>query len=368
MNNNEELIRINLQLFAEEEKTEEATPHKKQQVRKKGQVARSSDLNAALIILSMVLTIYWIRGYYGDKLKGFIIQILSQEMIKELTHGQLVYLIKLFMTTYFEILAPIFVVAVAIGLSANLLQVGFMFAPEAIKPKLSNLNPVEGLKRIFSKKALVEMVKAILKVAIVGLTVYMIVKSAFHEMLFMVDMGISGITSLVSNVIFKVAVGASVIFIMVAVLDTIYQKWEFKQRIKMSKYEVKQEYRQTEGDPLIKSKVKEKQRKLAMSRMMSQVPEATVVITNPTHLAIAIKYEDGLTEAPVVLAKGAGYIAQKIISIAVEKNIPVIENKSLAWTLFETVEIGQEIPVELYQAVAEILAALYRLKHKGRVL
>ncbi len=368
MSLDERLKNINLQLFAEEEKTEEATPKKKQETRKKGQVAKSTDLNAALTIFILVLTLFWIRGYYGEKIKGFIVHIYAEELTKELTHGQLTYILKIFMTTFFETVAPVFVIAVIIGISANMAQVGFKITPESIKPKLSHLNPIEGFKRIFSKKALVEMTKAILKVMIVGFAVFIIVSNHFDNMLFMVDMGMEGISDLIANVLFQVAIGAALVFIVVAILDITYQKWEFKQRIKMTKHEVKQEYKQTEGDPLIKSKVREKQRKMAMSRMMTQVPEATVVVTNPTHLAIALKYEDGVTDAPVVLAKGAGYVALRIIELAKESGIPVIENKPAAWSLYETVEIGQEIPFELYQLVAEILAALYRLKNKGRVL
>lgn len=368
MNYNERLKLINLQLFAEEEKTEEATPHKKQETRKKGQVAKSTDLNAALGIFALVLTLFWIRGYYGEKLSSFAVHIYSKELIKDLSHEHLTYILKLSMNIFFETVAPIFVIAVIIGISSNMMQVGFKITPEAIKPQLSHLNPIEGFKRIFSKKALVEMAKAIIKVIAVGIAVFLIVKSDFDKMLFMADMGMEGINYLIANVLFKVAIVAALVFIFVAILDIVYQKWEFKQRIKMTKHEVKQEYKQTEGDPLIKSKVREKQRKMAMSRMMAQVPEATVVVTNPTHLAIALKYEDGVTDAPLVLAKGAGYVALKIIDLARENSVPVIENKPAAWSLYETVEIGQEIPFELYQLVAEILAAVYRLKNKRRVL
>ncbi|KUO52525.1 MAG: hypothetical protein APF76_05695 [Desulfitibacter sp. BRH_c19] len=368
MSLDERLKSINLQLFAEEEKTEEATPKKKQETRKKGQVAKSTDLNAALTIFILVITLFWIRGYYGEKITGFIVHIYTEELTKELTHGQLIYIIRIFMTTFFETVAPVLIITVIIGISANMLQVGFKVTPESIQPKLSHLNPIEGFKRIVSKKALVEMAKAILKVMIVSITVFLIVRSNFDKMLFMVDMGLEGISNLIANVLFQVAIGAALVFFIVAILDITYQKWEFKERIKMTKHEVKQEYKQSEGDPLIKSKIKEKQRKMAMSRMMTQVPEATVVVTNPTHLAIALKYEDGVTDAPLVIAKGAGYVALKIIELAKENGIPVIENKPAAWGLYEAVEIGQEIPFELYQIVAEILAALYRLKNKGRVL
>jgi flagellar biosynthetic protein FlhB len=242
------------------------------------------------------------------------------------------------------------------------LQIGFLFSPEAIKPKASNINPIEGFKKMFSKKALVEMCKALFKIVIVGLVVFNIIKSKFENLFFLPDMDINAIVAYLGKLIFQIALGAGLIFIIIAVLDLCFQKWEFKQNLKMSKYEVKQEMKQTEGDPQIKSKLKEKQRQLAMGRMMESVPEATVVVTNPTHFAVALKYEDGM-EAPEVLAKGADYIAKKIKEKAEENNIPIVENKNIARMLYKNVEIGEHIPVELYQAVAEILAALYNMKN-----
>ena len=360
---------INLQLFAEsdEEKTEEATPHKKQQSRKKGQVAKSTDFNAAFGVLVLVVALFWLQGYMGERIRGFLGHILSQELTQVLTQGQVIYLFRMSLLALLEILAPVFVIAMIVGIATNMAQVGFKITPEAMEPKLEKLNPIEGFKRIFSKKALVELAKAMIKIVVVGAAVFFVVRHYFDRMLFMSDMGISGIVEMMAMVLFMTALIAAIIFILVAILDLIYQRWEFRQQIKMTKHELKQEFKQTEGDPLIKAEIRRQQRKMAMSRMMAQVPEATVVVTNPTHLAIALKYDDGLTDAPVVLAKGAGHVALKIIEMAEEKGIPVIENKPAAWSLYETVEIGQEIPFELYQIIAEILAAVYRLKNKRGV-
>ncbi|MBZ4686953.1 MAG: flagellar biosynthetic protein FlhB [Clostridiales bacterium] len=360
------LRKINLQLFAgSEEKTEEATPHRRQETRKKGQVAKSSDLNAAIVIMAMIIFIYWTRGYFSQNIIGFMQHILAAELTVPLSDDQLIRLYRMSVTTLFTLMGPIFIVAIVFGLAANFLQVGFLFAPEAIKPKASNLNPIEGFKKMFSKKALVEFGKALFKITIVGLVVFNLVKNRFQRLFFLPDMGVSEIASYLGKLIFQISLGAGLIFFIIAVLDFVYQKWEFRQNLKMSKYEVKQEMKQTEGDPQIKAKIKEKQRQMAQVRMMESVPEATVVVTNPTHLAVALKYEDEM-EAPKVVAKGAEFIAQKIKEKAQEHDIPIIENKPVARALYDTVEIDENIPVELYQAVAEILAAVYQMDKRGK--
>ncbi len=357
-----EKYRINLQLFASsEEKTEEATPHRKQEARKKGQVARSSDLNGAVVIMAMILFLYFTRGYFYDNLMVFIQHIFSEELLVSFDDAQLLRLYKLILNSYLRLMLPVFAIAVVSGLLVNFLQIGFMFSPEAIKPKASNINPIEGFKKMFSKKSLVEMCKALFKIVIVGLVVFNIIKTRFQKLFFLPDMDISAIVAYIGQLVFQIALGACLIFIIIAMLDFIFQKWEHKENLKMSKYEVKQEMKQTEGDPQLKSKLKEKQRQMAMGRMMESVPEATVVVTNPTHFAIALKYEDGM-EAPTVLAKGADYLAKKIKEKAEENKVPIVENKNIARTLYKNVEIGEHIPVELYQAVAEILAALYKIK------
>lgn len=365
----ESLNCLDLQLFAEgssEEKTEEATPHRKQEARKKGQVSRSSDLNAAIGMMAMILFLYLIRGHLGSNLTGYIKHIFSAEMILPLDGEQLFRVYSLTIDTFFHLMGPIFLIAIIFGLTTNFLQVGFLFAPEAVKPKVSNINPVEGLKRMFSKKALVEFGKVTLKITVVGLVVFTLVKKNFQQLFFITDTSIPAIVAFLANIIFKICAGAALIFILIAILDLLYQKWEFRQKLKMSKYEVKQEMKQTEGDPLIKSKIKEKQRAISMRRMMQSVPEATVVVTNPTHLAVALKYDEEVMEAPQVVAKGTGYLAEKIKNKAYEHDVPVMENKEVARALYASVEVGDYIPIELYQAVAEIIAHIYRIKEKMR--
>ncbi|MGI6452787.1 MAG: flagellar biosynthesis protein FlhB [Syntrophomonadaceae bacterium] len=349
---------------ATEEKTEEATPHRKQEARKRGQVARSTDLNAGIVILAAVVFLYLARHYMHVNLLNIFGFILGDQMIRGLNVNDVFDLYNIVLSCFLQVMAPIFILSMAIGLLANFFQVGFLFAPEAIKPKIEHLNPVEGLKRMFSKKALVNCVKTLLKIGIVSLVIYALIANRFDNMLLLPNMGIFEIVDYLEKLLFQICMGAGIILVVLAVLDFAYQKWEFKQNLKMSRYEIKHEMKQTEGDPLIKSRLREKQRLLSMRRMMQSVPEATVVITNPTHLAVALKYEEQMV-APQVVAKGANYLAEKIKAKAKEHQVPVVEDKHLARALYSQVEVGEPVPVELYKAVAEIIAAIYLLRRQG---
>jgi flagellar biosynthetic protein FlhB len=353
--------RFNLQLFAEE-RTEEATPHRREETRRKGQVARSTDLNAAVgmaaLFLFLLLAWPWGLQQVGQVKIWFFEGMLGNPY----TMGDLYYIFITVTQVFLQLMAPIFLVALTAGMAVNFAQVGFLISFEPVKFKLSHLNPIEGLKRIFSKRALVEFVKVVSKVLIVGLVTFLIVTSGFPKLLFLSGMGLHEGAKIVAALVFNVVLGAVGIFFLIAVLDLLYQRWEFRERIKMSKQEVKEEYKQMEGDPLLKAKIKEKQRLLAAKRMIASVPEATVVITNPVHLAVALKYVEKEMAAPVVVAKGAGDIALRIAEVARSHQVPVVENKPVAQFLYKNVEIDQEIPQELYQVVAEILAMLYKIK------
>lgn len=357
------LFPIDLQLFAEE-KTEEATPHRRQEARKKGQVAKSTDLNAALVLLVSMVMIYVLRSYFLRNTEGFTKLILGHWLAQPLSSENLWHLITELVATYFRLMGPVFVVAVLIGIGANMAQVGLKVSPESIKPKLSHLNPIQGLKRMFSRRALVELVKSLLKIIIVGFIGFKIVAGGFDILLFLVDMSVWESVEVVAKLTFKVGMGVIAAFLAIAVLDYVFQRKEFEKGIRMSKQEVKEEFKQMEGDPLLKAKLREKQRQLAIHRMMHSIPEATVIVTNPTHLAVALKYDLESDNAPLVLAKGAGVIAERIKEKAREHDIPIIEDKPVAQFIYKNVEIGQEIPPELYQSVAEILAMLYRMRGK----
>jgi len=349
---------------ATEEKTEPATPHRKQESRKKGQVARSTDLNAAVVVLAIIVALHSLSGYVGENLAAYVRHILSGEMGTALSSEQFFNVFKLTLNLYLRIMAPIFVVAVIFGLLVNFMQVGMVVAFEGIKPKLSNINPIEGFKRIFSRKALFEFAKILLKVFVIGLVAYSVVSKAFDQILVLVDANLVSSLAFLNTLAFRVGVAATGTFLVIAVADLFYQKWKFNQSLKMSKYEIKKEIKQTEGDPLIKAKLREKQRMMSMRRMMQSIPEATVVVTNPTHLAVALKYDEDEMDAPQIVAKGAGYTAEKIKEKAAEHNIPIVEDKPLARSLYSSSEIGDFVPVELYQAVAGVIAAIYALKNK----
>ncbi len=356
--------RFNLQLFANgEEKTEEPTPKRREDVRRKGQAARSADLNAAVGLLAVIVFLFFMRENFVLNLENFLAFIFRESAAFAVNMHNLEHLALLSVSFFLKFMAPVFLISLAAGLLINFAQVGFMFSLETLKPKLEKINPLEGFKRMFSKKALMELGKSLIKIFLVGAVSYYLVKLNFLDLLFIIDMPLEQGFMKVLLLLFIVSMGAIVVFIPVAIGDYIFQRYEFRQQLKMTRHEVKEEGRQTEGDPQIKAKLREKRRQMAMQRMMASVPEATVVVTNPVKIAVALDYDYSQenTEAPRVVAKGAGDIAERIKKVAKENEVPVIENKPVAQFLYKNVDIGEEIPSELYQAVAEILALLYRM-------
>jgi flagellar biosynthetic protein FlhB len=280
---------------------------------------------------------------------------------RQLTAGNMNALTLTAFGDFFILTGPIFLAALVAGLLVNYLQVGFLFTTEPLIPQFNRLNPVEGFKKIVSKRALFELVKSLLKISLVGGVAYLFVRSNLERLLLTLYQNTNGVWDTIRSLTLSLSMRIAVVFLVLSVLDYIYQLYEHNQNLKMSKQELKEEHKQMEGDPQIKARLREQQRKLAMHRMMEDVPKATVVITNPTHLAVALRYQDGQDEAPVLVAKGAALMAQRIRETAELHKIPLVENKPVARMLFDQVEIGQEIPVDLYQAVAEILALVYKL-------
>jgi len=258
---------------------------------------------------------------------------------------------------------PVMFAILIIGLGINFFQVGLNFSTEAIEVKLDKLNPINGFGRIFSKRSLVELAKSVLKIVIIGFFLYNYLKDEILTMpqFIYYDLG----TSLqeIAKILFAMVFQVIAVILILAIIDFAYQKWQTTQDLKMTKQEVKDELKQSEGDPQIKGKIRQKQRQMAMARMMQEVPKADVIVTNPTHYAVALQYHKGMV-APVVVAKGQDLVAQRIKGIAKENHVPIVENKPLARALFSSVEIGDAVPTELYQAVAEVLAYVYRLKHR----
>ncbi len=357
---------FDLQLFADEgntgEKTEKATPRRVEEARKKGQVFKSSDLNSAVILMVGLVTIYVTLPYMIDCLKSFTRLCLLDRSLYDFSHEYLQVLFVEVILTLAKCMFPI-MAATSIGaLLISYIQVGFIFSGEAFTPKLERLNPAEGAKKIFSKRALVELLKALMKVIITGYIVYTVGAKYYLSFARLVDMELAPSIMFLAQVVFEMGLKVGAVFVIVGVIDYLYQKYEYDKSLKMSKYDIKQEYKQTEGDPQLKSRQRQIQREIAMKRMMAEVPKADVVITNPTHFAVALKYEAETMPAPVVTAKGQDFIALRIKELAVENGVAIVENPPLARTLYTVSKIGDMIPEEMFQAVAEVLAFVYKQK------
>ena len=355
---------FDLQRFAGGEKTEEPTAKKRADARKKGQVGRSQELNTAFVLLvgffSLKLlwdSIYLSIATYTTYVFSNLNQTVDTENILRIFIGIVLVLAK----TAF----PIMVFIMIIGLAINFFQVGLNFNTESIEFKLDKLNPINGFGRIFSKRSLVELVKSIFKIIVIGFFLYRFIHEQILAMPQFMFFDLTTSLALVAEIIFQMAFIVIGVIMIMAFMDYGYQKWQTTQDLKMSKQEVKDEMKQTEGDPQIKGKIRQKQRQMAMARMMKEVPKADVIITNPTHYAVALSYEQGMV-APTVIAKGQDLVAQRIKEIGREARVPIIENKPLARTLYAAVQVGDSVPQELYQAVAEVLAYVYRLRHARR--
>ena len=345
-----------------QEKTEKATPRRRAEARKKGDILRSTEVNSAIVLITGMMAL---RIFGNDvfskliyKMKWVFIRVSAMELTPENTPD----LVLAGITFFGSMIAPIVLVIMIAGLGANLVQGGLVFAGESVKPKFNRISPAKGLKRIFSMRSLVELAKGLMKVLIVGTIGYLTLKSELNVYPFLMDKDVSQIVAFVGTMSFKLAIRVSLVLLILAVFDYFYQKIEFEKKLRMTKQEVKEEFKRTEGDPLIKSRIRSIQMKQARQRMLNEVPEADVVVTNPVHLAVALKYDVKKMAAPILVARGARLLAEKIKEIAIEHGVPVVENKMLARMLYRTTEVGSAIPLELYKAVAEILAYVYRLK------
>ncbi len=348
-----------------EGKTEKATPRRRQEVRKKGQVARSMEVNSALIILAVFIALRMLGQGVFESLDNLMRFFLSSTVPIEVNE-KVVSTLFLNLAIYFlKMVLPIALIALAIGVTASIAQIGFLFTPKPLAPDLKKLNPVSGASRLFSPKALVELLKSAIKISIVGYLAYSIISNHYADLIQTINMDIWGMLSTLGSIVYEIGIKTGIVLLLIAAFDYAYQRYVFEKSIKMTKQEIKEEYKMSEGDPQIKSKIKRKQIEIGMKRMMQAVPTADVVITNPTRLAIALKYDPDSMSAPKVVAKGQRLMAERIRDIAKEYNIPVVEDKMLAQSLFKSAEVGQEIPFSLYKAVAEILAYVYQINKRG---
>ncbi|WP_455057906.1 flagellar biosynthesis protein FlhB [Jutongia sp.] len=365
-------LSYDLQLFAKEgqdgEKTEEPTAKKLEDARKKGQVMRSTEVVTAATLLAFFFMLKIFVGFIGNRFMesfhqtiGFIGDYTSEPFTLNTART-------IIRGCFWDIIVaafPIMIVGFVVTIVAIVFQVKWKVTAEPLKPKFDKFNPVTGMKRLFSKDKIMDLLKSIAKVVILAYVVYSYLKDQWPLIYKMYSYTLPQAIAVIGDTVINVGIRISALFAVIAMFDLFYQKWKYHQDMMMSKQEVKDEYKNSEGDPKVKSQQKQRMQQASQRRMMQDLPNADVVITNPTHLAVAIKYDKDTDEAPVVVAKGADYLAQKIKDRARENTIEIIENKPLARMLYHNVEIGAEIPPELYQMVAEVLAYVYSLT--GRV-
>ncbi|MDR3092211.1 MAG: flagellar biosynthesis protein FlhB [Clostridiales bacterium] len=364
-------LRYNLAFFADdpggEEKTEQPTQRKRDKARGEGQVLKSQEVGTAFLFLTVffALKIFgsWIYERVAALFQHNIVRVaeFQDDFQDDFIHKYLIYM---FGQTIL-IAAPLLAVALVAGVAVNVRQAGWHPTTKPLQPKLSKLNPVSGFKRMFSLGKALEIPKSLAKIGIIGSAIYAMLKSETSMLLKFVDMGVAQSMIYVFNLMINLGLRVGFMYIFIAIADYAYQKYQHTKSLKMTKQEVKEEYKMTEGDPHIKGKIRQKMREASMRRMMQEVPSADVIITNPTHYAVAVKYDKSKAAAPIVTAKGVDFLARKIKEKAKENNVEIVENKRLARALYSAVEIGREIPAELYQAVAEVLAFVYKLRSKA---
>lgn len=362
------LRRLDLQLFADSgtgEKTEKATPRKKDEARKKGQVSRSQDLNGAIILIAGMAAVFATGPYMLEEIEIFTRLYLGERTREQIDQAWVMAMLIESSMLMAKVCLPVMAASFVAALVSSLVQVGFMVSPEALMPKPSRLNPIEGFKNKFSLRAIVELLKSLAKVGVTGYIVYTVMEDNFFILPRFMDMGINNIISALGAILLELALKVAVVFVIIGIIDLIYQRYEYEKSLKMSKYDIKQEYKQVEGDPMIKSKQRQIQREISMRRMMAEVPKADVVITNPTHYAVVLRYEAETMDAPTLVAKGQGFVALKIREIAEISGVTIYENPPLARMLYASVEIGQTVPEDLYQAVAEVLAFVYKQQKRA---
>jgi len=346
------------------ERTEEPTQQRKEDFRKRGQVAQTKELASVLVIFSTLLTVWLMSHHFLIELQDIFQLVFGDFISKATRQGDLMAPLYFAAKKTCLLVAPILGILWIVSFASSVVQIGFLNNEEAFKFDLEKINPVSGFKRVFSLKAVVEGIKAVFKVIFVGFIAYAVIKSEVMTIPKLVNYDVSQVMVFLGTVVFKLFGGVGFFMAVLALIDYMFQRWDLNQQMKMTKQEIKEEHKSREGDPLIKARIRRVQREIAQKRMMDSVPKADVIITNPTHIAIALQYSNEMI-APTVVAKGADLIAEKIKDIARNNGIPIVENKPLARTIFKTLEIGQLIPKELYTAVAEVLSYIYKLRNKG---
>jgi len=349
------------------ERTEAPTPHRIAEARRKGQVARSVEVNTALVLV----TGFWMMGPMTQRLASELgaltrdclssLAVRDELSVTGLLRGGIDWGLH-----FGLVLAPFIAALVVTGVGASVLQTGLLFSFEGLKPNLNKLNPLAGLRRMFSKQGAIELAKASLKIAVVAAVAYSGIRKVYPELLTLPHHGLAFCWATWQGIALDLGLRIGMTFMGLALIDYLLQRRQWWEGLRMTREELREEMRQSEGDPKLKGRLRQRQRYLAQSRMMAAVPKADVVVTNPTHYAVALKYDGKTMSAPTVTAKGQRLIAQKIKGLARQHRVPIIENKPLAQALFKSVEVGREIPGNLYDAVAGVMAYVYSLKSVRR--
>jgi len=350
------------------EKTEKATPKRRKDARQKGQVRQSTEVNTTFCALAMFGILFIIWPWFVERLMMIFQEHLGPQSITMAFSGfsvnELIGIYQRVLMNLLVTLLPIVATAFIAGVAINILQIGFLFTTKPLGMKISKINPISGFKRMFSSKTVVDLAKSILKIIILGYIAYSDYRAMMEVFPGYIGRDVYQSFINIMRTAFTTALKMCIAMIFISIGDFLYQIWKYEKDLRMTKQEVKDEYKMMEGDPHIKGKIKAKQRQMSAMRMMSKVPEADVVITNPTHYAVALKYDDKVSSAPLVVAKGQDHLARKIKEIAIEYNIEIVENPPLAQSLYSLCEVDDEIPADLYQAVADILVFVYRQKGK----
>lgn len=369
------ILDYDLQFFAKDgpggEKTEAATPKKLEDARKEGQVAKSREISMGLSLLALFIILKVTLGWIGEMFLECFSMIYNRipELIK-LQDGMLPAaafsaVVRNAMLRILLILAPFLIVGFIVAFVGDLIQVKWKPTMKPLRPKFNKMNPANGLKKLVSPQSLLELAKAIVKILLIAYIVYSTLKDQAGAIFAMYDMPLMQAVAMTGDIVITLGIKISMFYMVIAALDYMYQKWKFAEDMKMTKQEVKEEMKNAEGDPQIKGKIRQRMREASRRRMMQAVPEADVVITNPTHYAVAVKYDADAYAAPIVTAKGEDFLAQKIKEVAREHHVEIVENKPLARMLYANVEIGELVPPELYQAVAEVLAMVYHAQGRA---
>ncbi len=352
--------------MAEGQKSEKATAKRRRDERKKGNVFKSNDAVSVLVLISSFFAIWLTAPAMAEEIRSFMYYCITMPLDQPVMHtgDNITNLLDEFVASFVVAIGPVVLTGIAVALGATFFQTRMLITFETMKPQFNRMNPIEGVKRLFSARSAVEAIKGVLKISILLYLIYRYLLNVVDALSKYMYTDLLAACSHLFDASFEVVFQISLAFVVLAGADIYFQWWDYERKLRMTKQEVKEEYKQMEGDPKIKSKIREVQRKMAQSRMMQKVSSADVVVRNPTHFAVALRYKSDVDSAPIVLAKGQDEVAMRIIAVANEHKVLVVENVPLARALYATTELGREIPSELYNAVAEVLVYLYKVSGK----